>query len=184
MVQVERNPGIAFPHAAMVTLAAATTPWLRPLASAMSSLGQLVSGNNDEHREAVKTQQRQARKTRTGRGRNEDRRSNVDNTTAAAHGTEIVPRFVTPVWESCSNPLHGDFAECHVTNESVDRQHLHLADVKLFANSAVDTNGEKFWLLYRLVTHGDAYSSGVSGFMHLWLSYALRVYTCIVRWWG
>ena len=89
--QVVPSPEISFPHAAMTIPAPSSTTWLQPLTSALKSL---------DRRQCVREQRPHKDK--------KDRRLHHDGMLK-----EVVPRFVSPVWECLSHrsklvPVDGD----------------------------------------------------------------------------
>ena len=129
--QVSPDPEIPFPHAAMVTPPVASTPWLQPLTSALSSLVPTAMGNNGAKNEKNKKRKKKRRLDTSG---------TRTETSTVACGVDVAPHFVTPVWESCSKILDTSQSG-RATTKTGNRQHLHLADAQLFARGE-DGNGE------------------------------------------
>ena len=130
MSQVSPDPEIPFPHAAMVTPQPASTPWLQPLTTSLSSLGPIAS-NRVAKKEKKKKKDKKKRPDTSGTGM---------AATTVVSAIDVAPRFVTPVWESCVKILDRQ-SGCAI-DESGNRRHLHLADAQLFA-SGEDGDAER-----------------------------------------
>ena len=129
IAQVSASPEIPFPHAAMVT-PAASTAWLQPLMSALSSLGPIAVANGAAKNEKKR---KKAKKTKTKKCLDTSGTDAVVSTIDAC-GVDVAPHYVSPVWESCAKVV-GTSKSSRVTDENEDRRHLHLADAQLFGTN-------------------------------------------------
>ena len=86
--QVAPSPDISFPHAAMTTPTPTSAPWLKPLTAALKSLDkeQGVRGRRSQHHRGVQHL-------------HPDDMTEVD---------EVVPRFVSPVWECLAKKISAE----------------------------------------------------------------------------
>ena len=149
-VTVEASPEIAFPHAAMVTPPAATTPWLQPLTDGLGTVQKALKQSEKKQNKKMKKKDK----------KKQQHQEDGQGATADSGGVEVPPRFVSPVWESVAPPptegSSGTTSDNSSTRQpgrsgrgkqreqeggdvqggvSKSRKHLHLADATLFSQS-------------------------------------------------